>query len=70
MKKLFLLVSMLMLFVLSCGSNDKAETKTDGEAKEKVLRVGTNPEFKPFEYVGEGGKTEGFDIDLMNIIMI
>ncbi|MBP9477344.1 MAG: basic amino acid ABC transporter substrate-binding protein [Sebaldella sp.] len=68
MKKLFLLVSMLMLFVLSCGSKDKAETKTDGEAKEKVLRVGTNPEFKPFEYVGEGGKTEGFDIDLMNMI--
>lgn len=68
MKKIFLLVSMLMLFVLSCGSKDKAETKTDGDIKEKVLRVGTNPEFKPFEYVGEGGKTEGFDIDLMNMI--
>ena len=73
MKKILLLVSMLMLMVLSCGSKDKAETKADagaaaGDTKEKVLRVGTNPEFKPFEYIGEGNKPEGFDIDLMNMI--
>lgn len=73
MKKILLLVSMLMLLVLSCGSKDKAETKADagtaaGDTKEKVLRVGTNPEFKPFEYIGEGNKPEGFDIDLMNMI--
>ena len=73
MKKILLLVSMLMLLVLSCGSKEKTETKADagaatGDTKEKVLRVGTNPEFKPFEYIGEGNKPEGFDIDLMNMI--
>ena len=72
MKKTLFLLSLMLLFVLSCGSKnetaaaDGAEKPAEGQ--EKVLRVGTNPEFKPFEYVGEGGKTEGFDIDLMNMI--
>lgn len=70
MKKTLFLLSLMLLFILSCGSKQEAGA-ADGdkaEGKEKVLRVGTNPEFKPFEYVGEGGKTEGFDIDLMNMI--
>ena len=66
MKKLICLLSLMLLFVVSCGS--KEENSAGGDTKEKVLRVGTNPEFKPFEYVGEGNKVEGFDIDLMNAI--
>lgn len=70
MKKITFLLSLMLLFVLSCGGNKGGEESTapTEEGKEKVLRVGTNPEFKPFEYVGEGGKPEGFDIDLMNMI--
>ena len=72
MKKTLFLLSLMLLFVLSCGSKnetaaaDGAEKPAEGQEKE--LRVGTNLEFKPNEYVGEGGKTEGFDIDLMNMI--
>lgn len=72
MKKTLFLLSLMLLFVLSCGSKQESGSTEGGEksaeGQEKVLRVGTNPEFKPFEYVGEGGKPEGFDIDLMNMI--
>lgn len=60
MKKLMLiLVSVVCcLYFVSCGS--KKEEK-------KVLIVGTNPEFAPFEYM-EGDEIKGFDIDLMQEI--
>lgn len=32
---------------------------------ETVLRVGTNPEFAPFEYVGDSGEVEGIDADII-----
>lgn len=35
---------------------------------ETVLRVATNPEFAPFEYVGDTGEIEGIDIDIINEI--
>lgn len=60
MKKLVsvLLVAMLMASVLvGCGSED-----------ENVLRVGTNAEFPPFEYVGDDGEPDGFDIALIKAI--
>ena len=38
-------------------------------AEEKpVLKVGTNPEFAPFEYVGDDGEDAGFDIALIKAI--
>ena len=33
-----------------------------------VLTVGTNPEFPPFEYMGDDGNPDGFDIALINAI--
>lgn len=33
-----------------------------------VLRVGTNAEFPPFEYVGDDGEPDGFDIALIKAI--
>lgn len=42
------------------GNND-----IEGNGK---LIVGTNPEFPPFEYVGDSGEIEGFDVELMNEI--
>lgn len=61
MKKLVsvLLVAMLMASVLvGCGSG----------SDDNVLRVGTNAEFPPFEYVGEDGQPDGFDIALIKAI--
>lgn len=37
----------------------------EGEA---VLRAGTNPEFAPFEYVGDTGEVEGIDVDIISEI--
>ena len=61
MKKLVsvLLVAMLMASVLvGCGDDNN----------DKVLRVGTNAEFPPFEYVGDDGQPDGFDIALIKAI--
>ena len=74
MKKLTILLSILFLMVLSCGKKDaKVDENTpatgvEKTTEEKVLRVGTNPDFKPFEYIGENKQVAGFDIDLMNMI--
>lgn len=64
MKKL---MAMLMAAVLcmtaltACG----AQTTT---IEENVLIVGTNAEFPPFEYIGENGEPDGFDIALIKAI--
>ena len=62
MKKLvsILLDSVLMVCTLvGCGKDNST-----GE----VLTVGTNAEFPPFEYVGEDGEPDGFDIALIKAI--
>lgn len=54
-----LLVAMLMASVfVGCGSENSGD----------VLRVGTNAEFPPFEYVGDNGEPDGFDIALIKAI--
>ena len=61
MKKIVsvLLVAMLMASVLvGCGNGSDND----------VLRVGTNAEFPPFEYVGDDGQPDGFDIALIKAI--
>ena len=49
-----------MSFLTACG--DKA---TSGK---EVLKVGTNAEFPPFEYIGDDGEPDGFDIALIKAI--
>lgn len=51
--------------VAGCG-NDSADTK-GAASEEKVLIVGTEPTFPPFEFT-EDGKDVGFDIDLLQAI--
>ena len=61
MKKIVsvLLIAALMVSVLvGCGSD-----KNEG-----VLRVGTNAEFPPFEYIGDDGQPDGFDVALIKAI--
>lgn len=60
MKKIMKLMMVLIsLLVVGCGSEKTAETK-----EEKVYIVGTAPNFVPFEYM-EGDKIVGFDMDLL-----
>lgn len=61
MKKLFCV--MLALAMMMMGAACLAEAET-----ENVLRVGTNPEFPPFEYVGDSGEIEGIDVEIITAI--
>ncbi|MHC5724041.1 MAG: ABC transporter permease subunit [Nostoc sp.] len=47
------------LLLAGCGVNSSAG---------KTLRIATEPAFPPFEFQGQGGKLQGFSIDLMNAI--
>lgn len=60
MKKLITAVmtaAFCMSVLAGCGGSDS-----------KTLIVGTNAEFPPFEYVGEDGQPEGFDVALIKAI--
>ena len=63
MKKLF---AMLVALVLALGCVSFAETAE--ETANKIV-IGTNAEFAPFEYFNEEGEIDGFDADLMEMIM-
>lgn len=50
-----------MLFALGgCGNSGGSKTELS------VLKVGTNAEFPPFEFVDDKNQITGFDIDLLN----
>lgn len=57
MKKMIALV-LSVLFVLGCT------------ACAEMLSVGTNPEFAPFEYVGDDGAITGIDADIIQAIAV
>lgn len=66
MKKIiamFLTAVLCMTVLAGCG-NDVQKTSQNKE----VLIVGTNAEFPPFEYVGDDGQPDGFDIALIKAI--
>ncbi len=63
MKKLF---AMLVALVLALGCVSFAETAE--ETANKIV-IGTNAEFAPFEYFNEEGEIDGFDADLIEMIM-
>ncbi len=59
-----LLFGCLFLLTLGCS-----KTKEPIEAGRKVLRVGTDATYPPFESINtETGKPQGFDIDLMDAV--
>ncbi|EAI5357419.1 basic amino acid ABC transporter substrate-binding protein [Campylobacter upsaliensis] len=65
MRKIFaFLVAFLSLFVVACS--DTSTTNNDSNAS-LSLRVGTAPNYKPFDYK-EDAKLTGLDIDLVNEI--
>jgi len=71
MKKAFMLLMamvMMVMMVAGCGGGDKKPADKAAEAP-KVLRVGTEPTFAPFEFQKEGSKDfDGFDMDLIRAI--
>ncbi|AMD95825.1 basic amino acid ABC transporter substrate-binding protein [Leptotrichia sp. oral taxon 847] len=60
MKKVFLMLTLLVFGLTSCGGSKSAKDS-------KKLRVGLNAVFAPFEYK-ENGQVVGFDVDLINEI--
>lgn len=75
MKKLIILLA-AALFALAAAGCSGGGTATEKEKntgvlakikQEKVLKVGTDATFKPFEYKNDG-KYEGFDIDLIEAV--
>ena len=66
MKKILIMIMALtaaaVMLVAGCGGEKK-------EAAEKILRVGTEPTFAPFEFQKEGSKEyDGFDMDLIRAV--
>ena len=84
MKKMIamLLTAVIAMSVIACGGSSAAPAAQSGAAAEEgaeegaasealadgVLIVGTNAEFPPFEYVGDDGEPDGFDIALIKAI--
>ena len=65
----FVATMMSMVFLCGCGGAATAgEAENGGEASKETLIVGTNAAFPPFEYVGDDGKPDGFDIALIKAI--
>jgi arginine/lysine/histidine/glutamine transport system substrate-binding and permease protein len=58
-RRLLLATTLCFLLVVSCSVNPSSG---------KTLRIANEPAFPPFEFLGEGGKSQGFSIDLMNAI--
>ncbi len=79
---LLLTAAMTMTMLTACGSSEAAaEPATEEAAAEEaaaeaasqaladgVLTVGTNAEFPPFEFVGDDGQPDGFDMALVKEI--
>ena len=59
------------LLLTACSSkadNPTVISETTPTVAVYTLTVATEPAFPPFEFQGDGGQLEGFDIDLMNAI--
>lgn len=66
MKKLLLILASVMCLALlaGCGAG-----KNDESASQKVLKVGLDPNFPPFEYYQQSTDTyTGFDVELMQAL--
>ena len=70
MKKAAMILALSMaLALVGCGTKEKTSEEAESKAlNDGVLNVGTNAEFPPFEYVGDDGEPDGFDIALIKAI--
>lgn len=65
---LALTAAMTMSMLTACGSSETASATVSEALADGVLTVGTNAEFPPFEYVGDDGEPDGFDMALVKAI--
>ena len=64
MKKMTkVMATVIAMAMIICGL-----TACGGEAKSNTIKFGTNAEFPPFEYVGDDGQPDGFDVALIKAI--
>lgn len=78
MKKKGLRAAIASLVILSlglagCGSTSNSpatsnQTASSSSESAKVLKVGTDPTFAPFEFMDDKNQTTGFDVELMKAI--
>lgn len=69
MKKILVVLMAVMTAVAMLAAGCGGDSKADGDKKEKLLRVGTEPTFAPFEFQKEGSKEyTGFDMDLIRAV--
>jgi polar amino acid transport system substrate-binding protein len=57
-----------LLFVAACGEEKTYESTLDKVLDQKVLIVGTEPAFPPFETKNEKGEFVGFDMDMVRLL--
>lgn len=67
MKK-YLSLALLLLLVMSNGCSEEKTAADPKIETKKILKVGTNPDFAPFEFIDQDGKMAGFDLDLIHAI--
>lgn len=60
MNKIIVALIPLLMLLSACSKSCQKNASPD----EKVLRIGTNANFPPFETIDDKGKLAGFDIDL------
>ena len=65
MKKI---IATLLATVLCVAAFTACGAQSTSTLEENVLIVGTNAEFPPFEYIGDNGQPDGFDIALIKAI--
>ena len=56
-----------LLLLAACGDTKKYDSALDKVIETKVLVVGTEPEFKPFESKDADGNYVGFDMDMIRM---
>ncbi len=63
-----LAAAVMAVGIAGCGGGSAGSKAASSAAGGKVLKVGTDATFKPFEWRNEAGEYTGFDIDLMNAV--
>ncbi len=74
MKKFVKVLALALVLVLSvsmlaaCDGGTSTSGTSNADSGTKVLKIGTNAEFPPFEFMGDDGQPDGFDIALIKAI--
>ncbi len=62
-------ITLVTVLLAGCGSAGTGSASGgSGSLSDGVLTVGTNAEFPPFEYIGDDGEPDGFDMALIKAV--